>query len=75
MSFSFEGYFCPLGAITTQQNPCYPGTYGTRQGYNDASECEPCPESYYCDFGSTLFSKYINIGLDAKKKPDFDASE
>jgi hypothetical protein len=48
------GYICPIGhyctAGATIETPCPAGTFEMREG---SSECQQCPEGYYCEEGTS----------------------
>ncbi|EDV28435.1 uncharacterized protein TRIADDRAFT_51343 [Trichoplax adhaerens] len=48
-----EGHYCPNGTIAQNQYPCMPGTYSGKTNLTAASECDICPERYFCGWGTT----------------------
>lgn len=46
------GYWCGASSTTTQQNKCAAGTYNSRTGLKQASDCTPCPSGFYCLAGT-----------------------
>lgn len=46
------GFFCPKGSISNNQYPCLPGTYSNSTSLRSADECSPCPERYFCPYGT-----------------------
>ncbi|RUS80253.1 hypothetical protein EGW08_011982, partial [Elysia chlorotica] len=47
-----EGHYCPEGTLQDDQFPCLPGTYTGATNLTSSNECDPCPERFYCDFGT-----------------------
>ncbi|KAK2153853.1 hypothetical protein LSH36_283g03037, partial [Paralvinella palmiformis] len=39
--------------IVPYQFSCLPGTYTDQTNLTAADQCDPCPEGYYCSFGTT----------------------
>lgn len=43
-----QGYWCPEGSSTNQQNPCPLGTFSASTGLKTTYECTVCPLGYIC---------------------------
>ncbi|XP_077578966.1 uncharacterized protein LOC144200596 [Stigmatopora nigra] len=41
-----QGFYCPKGSSFAQ--PCPEGSYGSRSGLSNRSECSPCGAGWYC---------------------------
>ncbi|XP_075695379.1 uncharacterized protein LOC142661742 isoform X3 [Rhinoderma darwinii] len=48
------GYVCPVGSrsATSSENACPAGTYSDSQSLFDKSQCEICPDRFFCATGS-----------------------
>ena len=59
------GSYCPLGDTTTDvinKYDCPAGTYSSKTGLSDASECTPCDPGKYCLAGSTAVTGNCDPG-------------
>ena len=60
IKLEFSGHYCPEGTIQDDQFDCLPGTFTGNTNLTSSSECDPCPQSFYCDYG-TGKTKYISV--------------
>ena len=53
------GYYCPEG--TAQPEACPPGTFGSRDGLANVSQCTDCLPGKYCQASALTDVEGINL--------------
>lgn len=57
------GYYCPRATRSALANACKPGTYSADSNLEQASECSPCEESFFCaDHGAPAATGKCSAG-------------
>ncbi|KAA8594284.1 hypothetical protein FQN60_005118, partial [Etheostoma spectabile] len=60
--FCFAGHYCPPGTMFPTQYKCPVGTWSGHSGLEAESECQTCPQGWYCLAGSRAPSGRCSSG-------------